>query len=169
MPGIDDIGSHHVPIADSAVNELATQTIGNKTDTAQATIDNTSSLMRYVKRLMGVGAASAGETTGPFSYLDAGGEQDVYEDTATARRKVTIFLSNRNMTQTGTFRFYVEVDGSNYDLYSTDPVGIAAGQNRAVSYDLIVVNQAFKITYEEDADEGAARAIPYEVIEEALE
>ena len=109
------------------------------------------------------------EATGPFSYLDAGAEQDVYEDAATTtRRKVWIEISNQNMTQTGTFRLYRKVDGVTYDQFSSDPVLVAAGEDRAFSYEF-VTNQHFKVTYEEDADEGAARDIDYNVIVQAME
>ncbi len=108
------------------------------------------------------------ESAGPFSYLDAGAEQDVYEDATTTRRKITISVSNRNMTLVGTWRLYRKVDGANYDLWVSQAAAIAAGSERAWDKTFIM-NQEFKITYEESADEGAARAIPYNVITEAME
>lgn len=108
------------------------------------------------------------EATGPFSYLDAGGEQDVYEDTATTRRHIAFEVSNRNMTQTGTFRVYRKVDGTNYDLWSSSSVTVGAGDERVVDGEF-KTNQPWKITYEEDVDEGAARAIPFNIIIEVKE
>ncbi len=108
------------------------------------------------------------ESPGPFSYLDAGGEQDVVEDTAVTRRRIFLEFSNRNMTQTGTFRIYRKVDGANYDLYAEQPVTVAAGDERAFDAEF-TTNQQWKLTYEEDVDEGAARAIPYNVITQVIE
>lgn len=108
------------------------------------------------------------EAAGPFSYLDAGGEQDVYEDAAVTRRRIWIVVSNRNMTQTGTFRIYRKVNGANYDLYIDQPVLIAAGKERAWDREF-TTNQAWKITYEEDVDETANRDIPYNVITQVIE
>lgn len=115
-----------------------------------------------------VGVAGATETNGPFTYTDAGGEQDVHESTAVTRRRVSIVLSNRNMTQTGTVRLFMKVDGINYDQYDSSTVTVGAPDNRAFDYQF-VTNQNYKLTYQENADEGAARVIDFQVIEEALE
>ncbi len=108
------------------------------------------------------------ESAGPFSYLDAGGEQDVVEDTAVTRRRIWLEFSNRNMAQTGTFRIYRKVDGANYDLYAEQPVTVGAGDERAFDAEF-TTNQAWKLTYEEDVDEGAAKAIPFNVITQVIE
>ena len=108
------------------------------------------------------------EVAGPYSYTDAGGEQTVKEDTAVTRRHIHFEVSNRNMTQTGTFKLYRKVDGSNYDLYTSQAVKVAAGSDRAWDVEF-TTNQAWKVTYEEDSDEGAARAIPYNVITQVIE
>ena len=108
------------------------------------------------------------EAAGPYSYLDAGGEQDVYEDTAITRRHVYLDASNRNMAQTGTFRIYRKIDGTNYDLYTSQPVKIIAGSDRAWDVEF-TTNQHWKITYEEDVDEGTARDIPYNIITQVIE
>jgi len=115
-----------------------------------------------------LGLVDSAEAAGPFSYLDAGGEQDVYEDTVTTRRRITVRVSNRNMTQTGTFRIYVKEDGANYDQYIEQAVLIAAGEDRSWDRDL-TLNQHWKITYEEDVDEGANRDIPYNIIAQVIE
>jgi len=114
------------------------------------------------------GLVDTTEVVGSYTYLDAGGEQDIYEDTATTRRRVWVCVSNRNMTQTGTFRIYRKVDGANYDLYIKQPVTVAAGDERAFDAEF-TTSLPWKITYEEDADEGADRAIPYEVIIQEVE
>ncbi len=106
--------------------------------------------------------------TGPMSYLDAGGEQTVRENVLGTRRRVWLNFSNRNMAQTGTFRIYFRVDGTNYDLYAKQPVTVGAGDERAWDAEF-TVNQDWKLTYEEDVNEGAARAIPYNVIMQEIE
>ena len=112
--------------------------------------------------------AVATESNGPFSYLDAGGEQDVHESTATTRRRATLVFNNRNMTQTGTFRFYIKTDGTNYDLDTTSAVTVSAGNDRVFRIEL-VTNQNYRLTYQEDANEGADRNIDFQAIEEPLE
>lgn len=106
--------------------------------------------------------------TGPKSYLDAGGEQTVRENVLGTRRRIWLNFSNRNMTQTGTFRIYFKVDGGNYDLYVEQPVTVGAGDERAFDAEF-TVNQDWKLTYEEDVDEGAARDIPYNFIMQVIE
>jgi len=56
---IDNIKTHHVPVADSAQNELMTQVIGNKTDTALVTATAADSMMRYIKGLLDLAAPAA--------------------------------------------------------------------------------------------------------------
>lgn len=108
------------------------------------------------------------EAVGPYSYIDAGGEQTVKEDTAVTRRHIHLEVSNRNMAQTGIFRIYRKVDGSNYDLYTSQAVNVAAGSDRAWDAQF-TTNQAWKVTYEEDSDEGTARNIPYNAITQVIE
>ncbi len=115
-----------------------------------------------------LGLVNTAEATGPYSYLDDGLEQDVYEDTAVTRRRIWLEFSNRNMTQIGTFKIYRKVDGANYDLYVTQAVTIGAGDDRAWDAEF-TTNQAWKLTYEEGADEGAARDIPFNVITQVIE
>jgi len=114
------------------------------------------------------GLVDTAETAGPFSYLDAGGEQDVVEDTAVTRRHIKLEFSNRNMTQTGTFKIYRKVDGTNYDLYASQAVTVQAGDERAFDAEFST-NQAWKLTYEEDVNEGANREIPFNVITQVVE
>jgi len=108
------------------------------------------------------------EAVGSYTYLDAGGEQDVYEDTTTTRRRICVCVSNRNMTQTGTFRIYRKVDGANYDLYIAQAATVGVGDERAFDAEF-TTSLPWKITYEEDVNEGADRDIPYEVVVKGME
>ena len=108
------------------------------------------------------------ESVGPFSYLDAGSEQDVVEDTTTVRRRIYLEFSNQNMTQTGKFIIHRKTDGAAYDIWTTVLVTVAAADDRSWDAEF-VTNQHWKLTYEEDADEGAARDIDYNVITQVLE
>lgn len=78
-----------------------------------------------------------------------------------------VWLDLVNMTNDGTVRAYYKIDGSNYRLFSetlfteaADPDGFWLDVNVGISADL-------KVTYQEGADEGAARAVPYQIIQEA--
>lgn len=108
------------------------------------------------------------EAAGPYSYLDVGGEQDVYENLVVTRRHVWVSFSNKNMTQTGTFRLYRKEDGATYDLYVAQAVLVAAGSERAFDAEF-TTNQHWKLAYQENVDEGAARAIPYNVVQQVVE
>lgn len=112
------------------------------------------------------GLVDTAATTGAYTYTDAGGEQTVYEDTATTVREVEVRVSNRNMTNPGTVRIYCKVDGSNYDHWRTRAMQVGEGDERAWSR-RFSTTRPWKITYEEDSDEGADRDIPYEVITSA--
>jgi len=139
-------------LIDQILNWSAGQTFDPATDSLEALRD----LFRGI------------EAAGPYSYLDAGGEQTVYESNLVTRRRVSVEVSNRNMTQTGVFRLYRKVDGTNYDLWIKQAVAVGASDERAWDKDF-VTNQAWKITYTEDVDEAAARAIPFNVITEVFE
>ncbi len=110
---------------------------------------------------------NSSETVGPFSYLDAGGEQDVIEDTAITRRRISLELDLTTMTQDGTIRIYRKVDGATYGLWSSAAFTAAGVEN--VSDAIFTTSQAWKLTYQEGADEGAARSIPFNVITEVIE
>lgn len=113
---------------------------------------------------------TSSESTGTFSYLDAGGEQDVVEITTFTRIMLHgAFLDLSNMTQDGTIKAYYKIDGTNYrEFYSksftvaTDADGVWLELNVGIAHD-------FKITYEEGADETAARDIPFELVYEVKE
>lgn len=133
-----------------------------------STFDNTTDSLENIRDELVTATAliDTTETTGPFSYLDAGAEQDVVEDATVVRRHIWLEVSNRNMTQSGLFKLYRKVDGANYDLWSTEQL-LASG-NRVLDYEF-TTNQHWKISYTEDADEGAARSIPYNIITQILE
>jgi len=126
--------------------------------------------IKYLKSVIDdiIALLGSSATAGPYTYTDAGGEQKIYEDTSTKRRKIWLDASNRYMTQTGTFRIYRKVDGSNYDLWIKQAVTVGATDERAWDSEF-TINKPWKITYEEDADEGIDRAIPYNVITQNLE
>lgn len=107
------------------------------------------------------------ETAGPFSYLDAGGEQDVVEDTATTRRRVSVEIDLDAMTQNGTIRIHRKVDGTNYRIY-TETAFVAADAEQAFDAQF-TTNQAWKLTYQEAVNEGANRSIPFNTIIEVIE
>ncbi|KKM96139.1 hypothetical protein LCGC14_1181170 [marine sediment metagenome] len=115
-----------------------------------------------------LGLVDSAESVGPYSYLDAGGEQTVVEDTATTRRRIFVEFSNRNMTQTGKFIIYRKTDGTNYDIWATVPCTLGAGDDRAWDAEL-TTPQHWKLTYTEDVDETAARDIPWNVITQVIE
>ena len=102
------------------------------------------------------------KVTGTFSYLDVGAEQTVFEVSGSQRGFIDgIILDLNTITLNGTVRLYSRVDGVNYRLLVThtyhvgvDPVGLFLDMKFPANVD-------FLISYEESADEAAARAIPY--------
>jgi len=110
------------------------------------------------------------KTSGTLSYLDAGGEQTVVEITNSTRKVIQgIWLDMTNLTQNGEVILYYKVDGTNYREFdfvlwnaASDSPGLYFPGPMAIGEDL-------KVTYEEDADEGAARNIPYAIIYTKLE
>jgi len=101
---------------------------------------------------------------GSYSYTDAGGEQTVYELVSTkSRGKILrgIFLDLTNMTQNGTVNVYYKIDGTNYRLIKSIPFTHGVSLD-GVHIDLsFAFNHSLKITYTEESNEGAVRAIPY--------
>lgn len=104
---------------------------------------------------------------GIFSYLDAGGEQTVFEITGISKKFVTgIMVDMTNFTQNGTFKFYSKIDGTNYRelqvpqtfTVATSKKGVILAANFNFNFP---VDEALKITYTEGGDEGADRAMPY--------
>lgn len=108
------------------------------------------------------------EAVGPYSYLDAGGEQTVYANTGTTRRRISFEMDLNTMTQNGTIRIYRKVDGTNYRLWLEEAFAVG-GNEKVFTRGDMVTNQDLQITYQESVNEGANRSIPYNVIIEALE
>lgn len=119
---------------------------------------------------------TSSDSSGTFSYLDAGGEQDVVEITNTTRKVIQgIWLDLDAMTQNGVIKCYHKIDGTNYrqvsvggtiQSYSFTEVdgidGVYLDLNMGITSD-------FKVTYEEDVDEGTARDIPYSIVYRTIE
>lgn len=99
--------------------------------------------------------------SGTFSYLDAGAEQTIFEFTPTGRVKLGgVFLDFNAMTLDGTIRLYLKVDGSTYRQFDDDL--FVFGDYPGLLLPLYAtIESDLKITYEESADEGAARDIVY--------
>lgn len=111
------------------------------------------------------GLVPSTDYSGTYAYLDAGAEQTIKEITATTRYTINgIFLDLVNITQDGHIKLYYKVDGTNYREFAdysftvaTDSDGVYIDLNMGMTED-------FKITYTEDADEGADRDIPYSIV-----
>ncbi len=100
--------------------------------------------------------------TGTFSYLDAGGEQTIFEVTGTAKFFVTgIMTDMTNITQNGTFKLYSKIDGTNYKELDSQAFTVATDSDGVLFDFRIPIDTDFKLTYTEGADEGAARDISY--------
>ncbi len=171
---------HDVPTADSSDDNQMRDVVGRKTDAAATgAVSAVESLMAYLKQTITEGIArdavlttinglvDSAETVGPFSYLDAGGEQDVVEEISSVRRRVTVEIDLDAMTQDGTIRVYRKVDGTTYRIY-TETAFTAAGAEQAFDAQF-TTNQDWRLTYQEGVDEGAARSIPFNTIIEVIE
>jgi hypothetical protein len=112
-------------------------------------------------------------TSGTFSYLDAGGEQTIVE-MATSTHYLHmrgIWLDLNTITLNGTIKVYYKVDGTNYrEIKGAGDTFTVAADPDCIYLDLNIFTKAdLKVTYTESADEGAARAIPYTIIYTAVE
>jgi len=106
-------------------------------------------------------------TEGTYTYLDAGGEQNLFELTGVINREIlAIWLDLTNLTQDGTVTIYGKQAGlSVYTAFktiswtqATDPKLLQLdGFPTGITGDL-------KVSWTEGADEGADRDIGYEVI-----
>jgi hypothetical protein len=159
-----------VPTADSTNNYTVMDVVGNKTDTVSGT--SVVSLVKVVDTVVdGIAAANtSGDSSGSFSYLDAGSEQDVIELATTTRKVVNgIWLDLVNMTQNGTIKVYYKIDGTNYRLFSTTEFTVATDADGVYININAGITNALKVTYTEGADETADRAIPYSIIYRTIE
>lgn len=138
-------------------------TSGDFNATQKASISTASNKAQVDKLAGSEGAAS-------FSYLDAGGEQDVFEITTTTRKKLhSIFLDLTTLTQNTTIRVKHKIDGANYRTMETISWLVATMDDGVYFNKALAICQDLKVTMEEGADEGADRAIPYSYILEDME
>jgi len=117
-------------------------------------------------------ANRSNDSSGDFSYLDAGAEQDVVEITTSTRMILNaVWVDAINLTNNGTFKIYTKIDGANYREIISNKVTITGGTTEAIN--LISgdmgITEDFKVTYEEAGDEGAARTIAYSIVYETKE
>ncbi len=115
---------------------------------------------------------SSNDSSGTFSYLDAGGEQDVVEITNSTRKIINaIWVDCTNLTNNGQFKVYYKIDGTNYrevnDLTNTITGGTTEALNLLAGN--MGITEDVKVTYTEAGDEGAAKDIPYSVVYETKE
>jgi len=116
-----------------------------------------------------IAVTESNEITGTLSYLDAGGEQTILEQTISTRRRIdSIWLDAVNMTQNGTIIFYHKIDASNYREFDRHEFTVATDSD-GILIDGFTVNNDWKMSWTEGADEGAARNLPYNVIWQELE
>ena len=109
------------------------------------------------------------QSDGTLSYLDAGGEQTVVELIGTTRRVIFgVWLDMTNLTENGVIKVYYKIDGTNYRLVTSASFTVATDDDGFLIDVNFPVNQDFKVTYTEDADEGAARDIPFSLQYEIL-
>jgi len=100
-----------------------------------------------------------------FTYLDAGGEQTIFEITNSNKTYISqIMLDVNNITKDGEIKLYSKIDGINYReiaiygfTFLTDSKGLLISLK-------IPINNDFKITYVEDSDEGDDRIIFYNYV-----
>ena len=109
------------------------------------------------------------EAAASFSYLDAGGEQTVFTITTSTRKKLHgIFLDLATLTQNTTIKVKHKIDGSTYRVIDTIE-WLVTEEDGVYFNKSLAINQDLQVTMEEGANEGAARAIPYYYILEAME
>jgi hypothetical protein len=159
-----DLDRSGLPSQDSANNNVFADVIGNKTDSK-----NGDSIYAIVGKIQD--RVSAAKAEGTFSYLDAGGEVDIIEITPVDGEQIDgIWIDLVNMTQNGTIKLYSKIDGSNYRQVSISGTiqsyafTVADGVDGVYIPGPFSINTDFKVSYEEGANEGADRAIPFRVI-----
>ena len=103
------------------------------------------------------------EATGTATYGDAGGEQNIIEQSLTTRRKIeSIWLDLNALTKGGTWKLSHKIDGSNYRQFDSGVWGIT--DDDGVQIDGFTVNNDWKLTWTEADDEGGDRNIKYNII-----
>lgn len=117
-----------------------------------------------------IAVTEAGEATGTFSYLDAGGEQTILEQTISTRREIkSIHIDTVNLTQNGTLKIHHKIYGTNYRELTPLQVAFTVASDDGIIVLAFTVNNDWKMTWTEGVDEGANRDILYNVIYQELE
>lgn len=102
-------------------------------------------------------------TSGSLSYLNAGASQAIVTLENTLKKHIHgILLDCNTLTQNGVLAFQVKVDGTNYRTVASATFTVATDDSINLAVNLIT-SQHCKFIYTEGADEGADRALPYEV------
>jgi len=105
--------------------------------------------------------------TDTMSYTDAGGEQTIYEMVNTTRGIVYgVWLDLVNMTQNGTVKVYYKIDGTNYREFKSYSFTVITDSDGLFIPLTLGITNSLKVTYTEEVNETAARAIPYSIIYE---
>jgi len=149
----------NIPLADTNANTCVAEVVGNKNDTPAG--DSLYSRVNDIRSKV-----SANKANGTYAYTNAGAEQTIYENTDSGTLKVVngFWLDLVNMTQNGTIRLYYKVDGTNYRLVTSQTFTVLTDSDGIYINVNMGLKDAFKITYEEAADEGADRNLPYLVV-----
>jgi hypothetical protein len=142
-------------LLEAAITAAATAIRGVDNDTLKTLSDQIDSITPAV----------TSKTKSTYTYTNAGGEQTIFTIvTATIKTVQGVWLDLSNITQKGTIRSYYKIDGVVYVLINAslfdpalDTPGFFINLNMGITDD-------FKVTYQEDTDEGADRAIPYAAI-----
>ena len=117
-----------------------------------------------------IAVTETGEVTGTYSYLDAGAEQTILEQTITTRREIkSIWIDTVNLTQNGTLKIYHKIDSINYREATALQKAFTVATDDGIWIEPFTVNNDWKITWTESVDENAARDILYNVIYQELE
>lgn len=105
------------------------------------------------------------DASSSYNYTDAGGEQTVLTLTPGTSKFILngIFLDLTTMTQNGTIKVYLKIDGTNYRELFSDSFVVATDSDGIWIDFKATINDDLKVTYTEGADEAAIRAIPYQV------
>jgi hypothetical protein len=100
---------------------------------------------------------------GSYSYTDAGGEQTFLEIlTGLPRVLCGGWIDASVMTKDGTIKLYNKIDGTNYRLVTT--IAVTALTPGTFINMVMGINNGFKLTWTESADEAAARTIYYSIV-----
>jgi hypothetical protein len=100
--------------------------------------------------------------SGTHEYLDAGGEQTLIEITNSKRGFISgILVDMNNLTKNGTFKLYSKIDGTNYREVDSQVFTFATDSKGALFDVKFPLNVDFKLTYEEETNEGDDRDMPF--------